>query len=150
LTGALDPDTLTEHHHLNRRETLMTEDSSSTDLWTYDDRRFRCRVCGLPRLRAVALLADRLTRIAFWAQPLCYDEHEPEPPHADENPLLDSVDLTCPLCKGIVNVTTLMDYQHERCEDCDTQYTVHHDGTRWVLHAEPPENPRETTTKGID
>lgn len=39
------------------------------------DRRYRCRSCGKPRFRAVALLPDR-NREAYWAGPLCHDGPE--------------------------------------------------------------------------
>jgi hypothetical protein len=51
----------------------MASDSSSLD------RRFICRECQRPRLRAVALLTDPIQRAKLMASPLCVDHHRPDP-----------------------------------------------------------------------
>lgn len=48
----------------------MLLDSSS-------ERRFTCRECGRPRLKAVALLTEPVVRAKYMAQPLCVDHHRP-------------------------------------------------------------------------
>lgn len=68
-------------------------------------------------------------------------------PHADSNPLLDSVDLWCPLCGGIVNVKCGLvedfETQHEQCEDCRVLFTITHDGERFILTPNAPPDWRE-------